>query len=227
MNYEFPRIESGIKGLDCHIEGGFPHPSVQLVTGPAGTGKTTFTQKFLFSGADKGEKGVYFTTLSEPPQWVIRYLSKFDYINKDHMGTRVEFVDLSKVIRDGDPERILDFIDDNIGRTMAKRVVIDPVTVIESFIGDDYRPFLFDLVNHLKNWQAVTMLTGEVKQGEDYPADAAYSADGVILLTYAEDDGARRKYIEILKMRGTCHRTGKLSFSITKEEGIVILSDKF
>ena len=68
MNNGFQRMESGIKGLDPLIEGGFPFPSVVLVAGPAGTGKTTFAQKFLFSGADKGEKGLYLTTLSEPPQ---------------------------------------------------------------------------------------------------------------------------------------------------------------
>ena len=198
-----------------------------LVAGPAGTGKTTFTQKFLFSGAEKGEKGLYFTTLSEPPQWVIKYLSNFKYINKEYMGSTVEFCDLSTIIRDGNPHQILEFIDDNIGRTMAKRVAIDPVTVIQTFIKEDYRPFLFDLVNHLKNWQAVTILTGEVQPNETYPADVAYSADGVILLTYVEDDGARRKHIEVLKMRGTNHHTGKLSFSITKDEGVVILSGKF
>ncbi|MBU1913849.1 MAG: KaiA-binding protein, partial [Candidatus Thermoplasmatota archaeon] len=60
----FPRIESGIPGLDEMIEGGFPFPSVILVAGGAGSGKTTFAQKFLFAGADKGEQGLFFSTLS-------------------------------------------------------------------------------------------------------------------------------------------------------------------
>lgn len=227
MNNGFYRLESGVSGMDNLIEGGFPFPSVILVAGPAGTGKTTFTQKFLFSGADKGEKGLYLTTLSEPPQWVLRYLSQFNYVDKKHIGTSVMFSDMSEVVRKGDSEQILDFIDEQIGKSMAKRVVIDPITVLSQFLGGDYRNFLFDLVNRLKNWQAVSLLTGEVKPSETYPPDVAYSADGVILLTYFEEDGARRKHIEVLKMRGTNHRTGKLSFSITRDEGIVVLSGKF
>jgi circadian clock protein KaiC len=48
-NVAFPRIESGIPGLDEMIEGGFPFPSVILVAGSAGSGKTTFAQRFLFA----------------------------------------------------------------------------------------------------------------------------------------------------------------------------------
>ncbi|HIJ16564.1 MAG TPA: hypothetical protein HA364_02140, partial [Thermoplasmata archaeon] len=69
----FPRLYSGIPGLDDMIEGGFPFPSVVLVAGSAGAGKTTFAQKFLFSGAEKGEQGLYISTLSEPAQWMLRY----------------------------------------------------------------------------------------------------------------------------------------------------------
>ncbi len=213
--------------MDKLIEGGFPFPSVILVAGPAGTGKTTFTQKFLFSGADNNERGLYLTTLSEPPQWVLRYLSQFHYVKKKHIGTMIKFCDISDVIRSGDPEAILDFIEEKIGESMAQRIVIDPITVLEPFLGSDYRNFLFDLVNRLKNWQSVTILTGEVSPGQTYPSDVAYSTDGVVLLTYMEEDGARRKHIEVLKMRGTNHHTGKLSFSITKENGVIVLSDKF
>ena len=51
------RLTSGIPGLDDMIEGGFPFPSVILVAGPAGTGKTTFALKYLCEGAKKGEQG--------------------------------------------------------------------------------------------------------------------------------------------------------------------------
>lgn len=227
MNNGFHRMNSGIHGLDELIEGGFPYPSVILVAGPAGTGKTTLAQKFLFSGADRGEKGLYLTTLSEPPQWVFKYISRYKYINKKHFGTMVEYCDMADIMRTRNSGKILEFIDEKVGESMAQRVVIDPVTVLSSFLDEDYRLFLFDLVNRLKNWKAVSLLTGEVRPGEYYPSDVAYSADGAVLLSYVEEDGARRKHIEVLKMRGTNHHTGKLSFSITPSEGIVILSGKF
>jgi len=66
------RIPSGIPGLDDMVEGGLPFPSVVLVAGSAGTGKTTFSLQFLFAGAEKDEQGLFFTTLSEPTHWMLQ-----------------------------------------------------------------------------------------------------------------------------------------------------------
>lgn len=226
-NNGFERMCSGIDGVDTMIEGGFPFPSVILVAGPAGTGKTTFTQQFLFKGAENDEVGLYITTLSEPPQWVLHYMSNFNHLDKRHIGKKIIFCDIGNLVRTASAEELLDFIDEEVARTMAQRVVIDPITIAKDFLGTTYRPFLFDLVNHLKNWRAVSILTGEVEVTETYPSEVAYAVDGVVLLSYQEVDGARRKYIEVLKMRGTDHRTGKHSFAITRNNGVVVLSGNF
>lgn len=227
-NSEFERLCSGVEGVDALIQGGYPYPSVVLVAGPAGTGKTTFAQQFLFAGADQGEIGLYITTLSEPPQWVMHYMSRFKYLNKNHLGNKVIFADIGPFLRDANPEEIIAFIDEKVAETMAQRVVIDPITVLKAFMSkDDYRPFLFDLVNHLKNWRAVTVLTGEVEPGKFYPQEVAHAVDGVIMLTYEENEGARRKYFEVLKMRGTNHRTGKQNLTITTNKGVVVLTGSF
>ncbi|MBI5000989.1 MAG: KaiA-binding protein [Euryarchaeota archaeon] len=225
--YALNRVPSGIVGLDDMTEGGFPFPSVMLLAGSAGTGKTTFAQKFLFAGADSGERCLYLTTLSEPTQWMLRFASQFEFVDKRHFGTTIKYCDMGQMIRDGDAEKILNFIDERVAETMAQRVVIDPITVVGDFLKSSYRVFLFDLVNRLKNWQAVTLLTGEVKPGELYPPEVAYAADGVIVLYMSEEDGARRKYIEVVKLRGTNHVTGKFSYDITRKEGIMILKSKF
>jgi circadian clock protein KaiC len=227
MENTIERLSSGVDGVDCLIEGGYPYPSVILVAGPAGTGKTTFTQQFLFAGAEAGEVGLYFTTLSEPPQWVMHFMSNFKRLNKSHIGKNVIFCDLGLKMRTATPAELLAFIDEEVARTMAQRVVIDPITVAKEFLGTAYRPFLFDLVNHLKNWRAVSILTGEVEANQLYPTEVAYAVDGVVLLTYEEMEGTRRKYLEILKMRGTNHRTGKQSLLITKDDGMVVLGGTF
>ncbi len=228
MDNGFERLCSGVEGVDQLIDGGYPYPSVILVSGPAGTGKTTYAQQFLFAGADIGEIGLYITTLSEPPQWVLHYMSSFKHFNRKHIGKNIIFADLGSILNKSTPEDIISFIDEKVAETMAQRVVIDPVTVVKAFMSnDEYRPFLFELVNHLKNWRAVTILTGEVEPGAFYPQDVAHAVDGVILLTYEEQDGARRKYFEVLKMRGTNHRSGKQSLTITNDVGIVVLSGTF
>lgn len=227
MNGGFRRMSSGISGLDEMVEGGFPFPSVVLVAGSAGTGKTTFALKFLMEGADQGEQGLFFTTLSEPTQWMLRYANQFDFINKDYFGDLIKYEDMGLLLQREGYEELLDFIDDKIAETMPQRIVIDPITVVGAFFEEDYRLFLFELTNLLKNWQAVTVLTGEVNPGEAYPAQISYAVDSVVLLSMLEEEGTRRKYLEVLKMRGTEHTAGKQPVTITSEDGVVVLKSRF
>jgi circadian clock protein KaiC len=208
MSTDFVRIESGIPGLDEMLEGGFPFPSTILVAGHPGTGKTTFALQFLFDGAKRGEQGLYFTTFSEPTQWMLRFTSRYSFVNKDYLGKEIKYLDLSTTIK-RQPHKLLDFIEDKIAEIMPQRIVIDPISVVDNLLNLNYREFLYDLSASLKNWQAVTILTGESKPTEDYPLEIAYTADGVIILYNIEYEDGRRKFLEILKMRGSDHTTGK------------------
>ncbi|HIE41097.1 MAG TPA: circadian clock protein KaiC, partial [Candidatus Aenigmarchaeota archaeon] len=49
------RIQTGIRGLDKLVEGGFLSNSVILISGSAGAGKTIFGMQFLKAGAEKKE----------------------------------------------------------------------------------------------------------------------------------------------------------------------------
>ena len=216
MTVDFVRIETGIPGLDDMLEGGFPFPSTILVAGNPGTGKTTFALQFLFEGAKRGEQGLYFTTFSEPTQWMLRFTSRYSFVNKDYLGNEIKYLDLSATIKK-QPHKLLDFIEDKIAEIMPQRIVIDPITVVDHLLNINYREFLYDLSASLKNWQAVTVLTGESKHTEEYPLDIAYTADGVILLYNIEYEDGRRKYLEVLKMRGSEHTTGKHAVDLSKD----------
>ncbi len=221
------RLSSGIVGLDEMIEGGFPLPSVILVSGSAGTGKTTFAQKFLFEGAKKGEQGLYFTTLSEPTEWMLRFVSRYDFVDKDFFGKEIIYVDIADEMRDNRPYEILSYIEERVRDVNPDRIVIDPITVVGDAQEVGYRQFLYDMTNSLKKWNAVSLVTGEVDPGQLYPPEVAYSVDGIILLLMDNEKEARRKYLEVLKMRGTGHTTGRHSIDITKSQGIVVLKSQF
>lgn len=227
MNTGLQRIPSGIDGLDEMIKGGFPFPSVVLVAGSAGTGKTTLAMQFLMEGALRGEQGLFFTTLSEPTQWMLRYAGQFDFVKKDYFGNEIRYEDMGLLLQREGYEELLDFIDDKIAETMPQRIVIDPITVVGAFLEEDYRLFLFELTNLLKNWQAVTVLTGEVKPGEPYPAQISYAVDSVVILSMEEEEGTRRKYLEVLKMRGTDHTAGRQPLTITQKDGVIVLKSRF
>ncbi len=224
---EMERIPSGIPGLDELIENGFPFPSVILVSGATGTGKTTFCLRFLCQGAERGERGLFFTTLSEPVHWMLRFSSQFGFMRPEYIDQDIVYVDLGDLIRSGDHDKILETIDRSIAEVMPQRIVIDPITVVGEMLKEDYRSFLFDLTNHLKHWNATTLVTGEVRPGELYPPEIAYTVDGIVLLVLGEEHGDRRKYLEVLKMRGTAHSSGRHSIDISRKEGLVVLKARF
>lgn len=218
MALEIPRLNTGIPGLDEMINKGFPFPSTILVAGGTGTGKTTFAMQFLFYGAQKGQKGLYFTTMSEEPEWMLKFMSPYKFVEKKYFGTTIKYVELGSLLEEKpSADQLLDDIEREVIATQPKRVVIDPITPIEGLVGEDYRMFLFKLSSIMKNWQAVTVITGESRFDEPYPQEVAYTMDGVILLTNEEEAKGRRKYLEVLKMRGTAHTTGKQSVDISSE----------
>ncbi|MHC1632125.1 MAG: RAD55 family ATPase [Methanotrichaceae archaeon] len=216
------RIKMGIPGLDEMLGGGMPYPSTVLVAGGTGTGKTTFCMQFLFKGAEMGERGLYFTTFSEPPEWMLKFMSTFDFVDRKYFGKEIKYVDLSYTLESAkNMNEILDAIESEIVSFKPKRVVIDPISVLGDLLKDDYRRFLFRFATMTKNWQIATLITGEAKPGSPYPIDLAYIADGVIILYNIEMERLRRRSLEILKMRGTSHMTGKQAVDIS-DKGFIV-----
>ena len=62
------RVSTGIAGLDSLLQGGFLPGRSYLVTGDAGTGKTTACMQFLKSGLEQEEKAVYVTVDERPAE---------------------------------------------------------------------------------------------------------------------------------------------------------------
>ncbi|MGQ9588329.1 MAG: RAD55 family ATPase [Thermoplasmata archaeon] len=158
---------------------------------------------------------------------MLRCTHPSDFAKHGFRGKEVVYCDLGAELRKHSAQGILDLIDKKVAEVMPQRIVIDPITVVGTMMKDDYRVFAFDLTIRLKNWQTTTILTGEAHPGEIYPADISHAVDGVILLMLSDESDARRKHIEVLKMRDTNHITGKQSVDITRKEGIIVPKARF
>jgi len=227
MPDDFLRIDTGVPGLNEMIEGGFPFPSTMLLAGNTGSGKTTFCLQFLFAGVRNGEKGLYFTTLSEPTNWMLRFSSRFSFMDKSAIGKDIVYFDLGPYLTTGYPPAdrfniLRKVIEDIIVEQMPQRIVIDPITAFGPVLKDSYREFVFDVSQSLKNWQAATILTGESTFDEPYPIEPAYTSDGVLMLYNLEHENGRKRYLEVFKLRGTNHMTGKHMIDISTD-GLSVL----
>lgn len=219
------RRPTTIEGLDEVLQGGLPVPSTVLVAGEPGAGKTTFSVQFLFGGAKAGENGLYITGLSEP-QWLVQhFLSGFKWFDAKQVEEgRVVFADIGAAVREK-PDEILPQIISLVEAYSPKRLVIDPITPMVEGLkrkGKE-REFMHDLFAYLKSFEATTLITAELHAADITRSIEGYMADGIILLSYPEQDGVRRKFLEVIKMRGTRHHTGRHVMDITPE-GVVVQS---
>jgi circadian clock protein KaiC len=220
---ELKRIATGIPGLDGMMEGGFPLPSFILVAGEPGTGKTTFGVQTLFHGSENGETALYITALSEPVSVVQKFLSYYTFYNQKLVDKKkVIFSDIGNALRK-QPLYLLSILMREIEKYNPDRVVIDPLSVI-GIIADDlkvYREVLHDIITFTKKYAAVTIATYELPYADVVKAMPSYMVDGLIILSYSEEENIRKKHLEILKLRGTKHLTGKHLVDISKN-GIIV-----
>jgi circadian clock protein KaiC len=217
------RRETGIVGLDKLISGGLPVPSTVLIGGEPGTGKTTLSVQTLFYGAKKGDVGIYITAISEP-RWVVqKFLSEFTFYDPAAIEKqKIIFLEIKKNLFD-DPDTLLKRIKMLVERYEPQRVVIDPITPIKVALDakGTTREFMHELFEFLKGFNCTSIVTAELAYDEIPKSLEGYMVDGIIILSYPEEKEVRRKFLEVLKMRGTKHVTGKQLVDITNEGFLV------
>lgn len=210
------RVPTGIPGLDEMIGGGLPVPSSTLVAGEAGTGKTTFCNQFLCKGAERKETGLYFMISGGSPSLAFKFASTYEFVKEDYFCKEIQYIDLGDTLENTKrASDVLDLIQSKIIEFQAKRVVLSNPSEFQEILKDDYRRLLLKLARAIKDLNAVSLITGETGPGCTYPADIAHIADGIILLHNTEVNFVRRRSVEILKMAGTPHISGKHALDIS------------
>jgi circadian clock protein KaiC len=208
------RMPTGIPGLDEMIGGGLPVPSLTLVAGDVGSGKTTLCTQFLCKGAEKGEPGVYFLTFGGPPEWAFKFISTYDFVEGDYFDKEIKFIEL-KTEGAGGAGAMMDVIQSEMEQVRPRRIAVDSLSVVEGHLKKDCRHFILKLSALVKEHMAVALVTAESMPGTPYPVEIAQVADGVVLLQNAEVNQVRKRTIEVLKMSGTAHHLGKYAVDIS------------
>jgi CheY-like chemotaxis protein len=76
------RLATGSRELDAILDGGIPEASINIIMGEQGSGKTILAEEIIFANADDERRPiVYFTTISEPLDKVIKYLQQYEFFD--------------------------------------------------------------------------------------------------------------------------------------------------
>src|SRR3989344_4985285 len=94
---EMERVKFGIQGLDKALDGGIPKNNLVLVSGGAGTWKSTLCLQYLINGASLfGERGLYVSTEqseAELKRAAERFGWNLDKLIKDNL-VRIHYINI-------------------------------------------------------------------------------------------------------------------------------------
>ena len=119
------RLPTGVPGLDNLLGGGLPEFSFNLIAGTPGSGKTTLAHQIMFSLANPDNRALFFTVLGEPALKMLRYQQQFPFFDIDKVNESIRFVNLSADLLEGDFDRVLSRIADEVKAYAPSLVFVD------------------------------------------------------------------------------------------------------
>lgn len=217
------RISSGVPDLDAMLSGGgFYRGSSILITGVAGSGKSSLSCMMVDAACKRGEKALYLS-FEESEAQTVR--------NMDAVGT-----DLGRWLAGGQMRYIaarptfyslemhLAIMLREIARFEPQLVVLDPIS---AFLGTgqlaEVQSMLLRIVDYLKS-KGITGVFTHLAHVQQAETDAGLSSlmDAWVLLLNRETNGEFNRELYLLKARGIAHSNQVREF-VMSNNGIHLL----
>ncbi|MCF8145285.1 MAG: circadian clock protein KaiC [Deltaproteobacteria bacterium] len=214
------RISTGVPKLDAMFDGkGFYRGSTILVSGTAGTGKTSLSSTFADAACRRGERCLYFAFEESPRQiirnmgsigmdlnqWVKKGLLEFHSARPTLYGLEMHLVTFHKAIEAFKP-RIF---------------IVDPISnLINVGTASEVKSILTRLIDYLKMQKISTLLTDLTHFGssvERTSEEISSLIDTWLLLRDIELHGERNRGLYILKSRGMPHSNQIQEFLLSNQ----------
>ncbi len=217
------RLPTGVPGLDSLLGGGIPEFSFNLIAGTPGSGKTTLAHQIMFSQANPNNRALFFTVLGEPALKMLRYQQQFQFFDIDKINESIRYVNLSADLMEGDFERVLSRIAEEVKNYAPSLVFVDSFrSVVQSAKQmkqgvSELQHFVQQLGMQMTSWQATTFLIGEYLTPESESSPVFTVADGVLWLSQNLQHNSTVRKMQVVKMRGQAQVPGLHTFRISNE----------
>ena len=220
------RISTGIKRLDTMLSGkGYFRGSTVLVTGTAGTGKTSLAAQFVEAACKRGEKVLYFA-FEESPSQFMRNMSSIGIHLEKYVNKGLLYFHATRPTLHGLEHHLTTSIK-LINKVHPQIVILDP---IDAFViggnQTEVKIMLLRLVDYLKMNNITAFFASLSNAGDNQElTDMSISSliDTWLLLRDIEIGGERNRGMYILKSRGMAHSNQIREFKLT-DHGIELLN---
>jgi len=213
-------ISSGIDSLDTMLGGGgFYKGSSVLVSGTAGTGKTSIASSFANATCLDGKKCIYFA-FEESPMQIRRNMLSIGMDLNAHVEAGLLEFNSSRPTLFG-LEMHLVAIHKKIKKFKPDVVILDPITNLIT-VGSvaEVKAMLIRLIDYLQNEQITVMFTAlALNNTINEQTDEGISSlvDAWLLIRDIEFNGERNRGLYVMKSRGKGHSNQVREFIITND----------
>jgi circadian clock protein KaiC len=215
------RVPTGVARLDAMLDGkGYYRGSTVLISGTAGSGKTSLAAHFVNAACGRGERCLFFAFEESPQQiirnmksigldlerWVRKGLLRFHATRSTHDGLELHLVTAHKLIQESRPDAV---VLDPIGNLTMAGTELDTTSMLTR------------LMDFLKSQKITAVWTSVTSGPSDEGSDLGVSSlvDTWLLLRDVELSGERNRAMYIRKSRGMAHSNQIREFLLT-EHGI-------
>ena len=212
------RISSGIPSLDKMLDGqGFFRGSSILVSGTAGTGKTSIAASFIHEACRRNERCL-FLAFEESPQQLIRNMRSIGHDLQPYVDASLLTFHSSRPTLNGLEMHLLT-IHKLIQKIKPRVVVLDPITnLVTVGSGSAVKSMLMRLLDFLQAEQITVMFTALVRNTpitEQADEEVASLVDAWLMVRDIESNGERNRGMYVMKSRGMKHSNQVREFIIT------------
>jgi circadian clock protein KaiC len=215
------RVLSGVPELDAMLGGGPFRGSSVLISGSAGTGKTSLVAHFAEAACRRGERCLVLAFEESPSQvvrnmhsigidltpWITQGLLRIHASRPSVYGLEMHLTTMYREIRD----------------FLPVVVIIDPVTTfLRAGTAQDAEAMLIRVIDFLKSRSATGIFTSLTHDGnlpEQSEAGISSLIDSWLVLRHTERNDARQRSACIVKSRGSAHSSDVVEFELT-DKGI-------
>ena len=209
-------VPTGVPGLDAMFGlGGYYRGSSVLISGLAGTGKSTFSAWFADAACRRGERCLYFA-FEESPDQIVRNMRSAGIDLQQHVDSGLLRFDAARPSLYG-LEMHLTRMNRDIEAFDPTAVVVDPISALRG-VQSEIHATLLRLADLCKS-RGVTAVFTSLSLASDHvnEADRGVSSlmDTWISLTNLEASGERNRVLYVLKSRGMSHSNQMREYRLT------------
>ena len=217
------RVSTGVDRLDVMVGGGGPfRGSSVLVSGTAGTGKSTLAAQFCDAACSRGERAIFFAFEESQDQiirnmssvgmdlgrWVRDGLLMFRCVRPSLLGLEAHLLAVQNLVEDFEPSVVaMDPISDLAGSGSNRSV----------------SAMLTRQVDFLKAREVTALFTNLASDGRPEVGDQMIASliDTALLVRALEGNGEHNRVLSVLKSRGMAHSNQVREFLLT-DRGIAL-----